>query len=114
VRTSLDTNFCHRVDRGLEVLVSTTISVTDRAIGEQAQQWLGLALMPGLGPSRVRRLIEYFAGIAGVFRASLTELEATGLLAVSAQSIGTGKSFELAQKELEKAESCSCSDHFAR
>ena len=55
------------------------------------------------GPTRVRRLIEHFGGVSAVFRASLTEPEATGLLAVSAQAIGTGKSFELAQEELEKA-----------
>jgi DNA processing protein len=41
--------------------------------------------------------------VAAIFRASLTELEATGLLAVSAQSLGTGKSLELAQEELGKA-----------
>jgi DNA processing protein len=35
-----------------------------------------------------------------VFRASLTELEATGIRAVSAQSLGTGKSAELAREEL--------------
>jgi DNA processing protein len=41
--------------------------------------------------------------IAAVFRASLTELEATGLLAVSAQSLGTGKALELAQAEAARA-----------
>ena len=48
---------------------------------------------------RGRRLVEYMGSVAAVFRASLTELEATGLLAVSAQSLGTGKSLELAQEE---------------
>jgi len=38
--------------------------------------------------------------IAAVFRATLTELEATGLLAVSAQALGTGRSLELAQEEI--------------
>jgi DNA processing protein len=51
----------------------------------------------------VRHLVDLFGNVGGIFRASLTELEATGLLAVSAQSIGTGKSLELAQEELEKA-----------
>jgi DNA processing protein len=62
-------------------------------------QWLALTLTPGLGPTRASRLVEHLGGIAAVFRASLTELEATGLLAVSAQSLGTGKSLELAQEE---------------
>jgi len=83
--------------------VSTTIPVADRSVGEQALQWLALGLTPGLGPTRVRRLVEHFGNVAAVFRASLTELEATGLLAISAQAIGTGKSLELAQEELEKA-----------
>ena len=81
----------------------TLTSVADRPAVEQTLQWLALGLTPGLGPSRARRLVEHFGNIAAVFRASLTELEATGLLAVSAQSLGTGKSLELAQEELAKA-----------
>jgi DNA processing protein len=87
----------------MEVSVSTLTSVVDRPAAEQALHWLALGLTPGLGPSRARRLVEHFGSIAAVFRASLTELEATGLLAVSAQSLGTGKSLELAQEELAKA-----------
>lgn len=83
--------------------MSTTLPVTARSIDEQALQWLALALTPGLGPTRVRHLVDRFGNVAAIFRASLTELEATGLLAVSAQSIGTGKSLELAQEELEKS-----------
>jgi DNA processing protein len=83
--------------------VSTTLPVADRSVDEQASQWLALALTPGLGPTRVRHLVDRFGNVAAIFRASLTELEATGLLAVSAQSIGTGKSIELAQEELERS-----------
>src|SRR5437660_3525972 len=86
----------------MEVSVSTLTSVADRPTGEQTLQWLALGLTPGLGPSRARRLVEHFGSVAAVFRASLTELEAKGLLAVSAQSLGTGKSLELAQEELAK------------
>ena len=67
--------------------------------GENTLQWLALGLTPGLGATRVRRLVEHFGSVAAVFRASLTELEATGMLAVSAQAIATGKSLELAQEE---------------
>ena len=66
-------------------------------------QWLALALTPGLGPSKARRLVEFLSGIQGVFRASLTELEATGIRAISAQSLGTGRSLELAQDEMATA-----------
>jgi len=67
------------------------------------RQWLALALTPGLGPTRGRRLVEFFGSVNAVFQASLTELEATGIQATSAQSLGTGRSLELAQDELAQA-----------
>jgi len=82
--------------------------VSDAAVSvcktsETSMQWLALALTPGLGPTKARRVIEFFGGVQTLFRASLTELEAAGLRAVSAQSLGTGRSMELAQDELGKA-----------
>ena len=65
--------------------------------------WVALTLTPGLGPTRAKRLVEFFGGVEGVFRASLTELEAAGLPAGAAQSLATGRSVELAQDELGKA-----------
>ncbi len=65
--------------------------------------WLALTLTPGLGPTRARRLVEFFGSVEGVFSASLTELEAAGLAAQSAQAIGTGRSIELAHDEAAKA-----------
>jgi DNA processing protein len=70
----------------------------------QATYWLALALTPGLGATRIRKLIEHLGTAEAVFRASLTELEATGMRAVSAQSIATGKSLELAQQECANAQ----------
>jgi DNA processing protein len=64
---------------------------------------LALALTPGLGPSRIRKLIEHFGTAERMLQASLTELEATGIRAISAQAVATGKSAELAQDELAKA-----------
>jgi len=83
-------------------------AVADAAVSvcktsESSMQWLALALTPGLGPTKARRVIEFFGGVQALFRASLTELEAAGLRAVSAQSLGTGRSMELAQDELGKA-----------
>jgi DNA processing protein len=83
--------------------VSTVTSEVNRSASEQTLHWLALGLTPGLGPTRVRHLVDHFGNVAAIFRASLTELEAAGLLAVSAQSLGTGKSLELAQEELGKA-----------
>src|SRR3954468_22119155 len=65
--------------------------------------WLGLALAPQVGPTRSRRLVEHFGGIDNVFRASLTELEAAGLTAVSAQSIHNRDSLARAEEELLRA-----------
>src|SRR5208337_3991999 len=70
---------------------------------QQGIYWLALALTPGLGPARIKKLIEQFGTAERVFQASLTELEATGMRAISAQSIATGKSLELAQQECGKA-----------
>jgi DNA processing protein len=66
-------------------------------------EWVALALTPGLGPTKSRKLVEHFGGPEKIFRASLTELEATGLQAVSAQSLATGKSAELAREEIAHA-----------
>jgi DNA processing protein len=89
---------------GLESgLMPTTAVPTVNAQSQQASCWLALALTPGLGPTRVRKLIEHFGNPENVFRASLTELEATGMQSVSAQSLATGKSLELAQQQWAKA-----------
>src|ERR1700687_5059798 len=73
------------------------------AVSYQSTYWLALALTQGLGPTRIKKLIEHFGTAERVFHASLTELEATGMRAVSAQSLATGKSLELAQQECVKA-----------
>src|SRR5439155_15871947 len=52
------------------------------------------------GPTRARRVVDHLGSAAAVFRASLTELEATGILASSAQSLATGKWMELAREEM--------------
>ncbi len=47
--------------------------------------------------------MEHFGSAEAVFHASLTELEGTGIKAVSAQSIAIGKSSELAREEIARA-----------
>jgi len=66
-------------------------------------EWLALSLTPGLGPTKARKLAEHFGSSEAVFRASLTELESTGTKAVSAQSLATAKSMELAREEMARA-----------
>jgi DNA processing protein len=67
--------------------------------------WLALALTPQLGPTRARRLAQHFGGVENVFRASLTELEASGIHAASAQAIFSGQSRGSGDEELVRAAS---------
>ena len=76
------------------------LTLSSKSSETLALQWLALALTPRLGPTRARRLVEHFGGVQNVFKASLTELEATGIQTVSAQSLGTGQSMELAHDEM--------------
>ena len=82
------------------LFVSTTSLVT---AGTHALEWVALTLTPGLGPTKSRKLVEHFGTADAVFLAPLTALEATGIQAVSAQAIATGKSAELAREELARA-----------
>jgi len=66
-------------------------------------EWLAISLTPGLGPTKARKLIEHFGSAEAVLQASLTELESTGIQAVSAQSLATGKSVEMAREEIARA-----------
>ena len=68
-------------------------------------EWLALSLTPGLGPTKARKLVERFGSPDAIFRASLTELEGTGIQAASAQALATGRAAELAREELAKAAS---------
>jgi DNA processing protein len=80
--------------------------LSQTAVSEPAThllEWLAISLTPGLGPTKARKLVEHFGSAEAVFRASLTELESTGIQVVSAQSLATGKSAELAREEISQA-----------
>jgi DNA processing protein len=77
--------------------------------GTHLLEWLGLSLTPGLGPTRSRKLAEHFGSAENVFSAALTPLEGTGIKAVSAQSIATGRSAELAREEMARAQAAGVS-----
>jgi DNA processing protein len=83
----------------MEYQVANTVTAPATHILE----WLAISLTQGLGPTRARKLVEHFGSAEAVFHASLTELESTGIQAVSAQSIATGKSAELAREEISRA-----------
>jgi DNA processing protein len=78
------------------------IEAAATAISERDRQMLALAFTPQLGPTRVRRLFQHIPQVENIFRASLTELEAAGMPAVSAQSIALGDSLRLADEEIRK------------
>ncbi len=65
-------------------------------------QWLALSQTPGIGAGRGRKLVNHFGTIDRIFAAPLTELEAAGLPAAAAQSLGLGKSLELAAAEYDR------------
>jgi DNA processing protein len=83
--------------------VDTEVRISAHEFAETRKlQWLALALTPGVGAGRGRKLVEHMGGIDRLFMASLTELEAAGLPAAAAQSIALGRSLELAADELDR------------
>jgi DNA processing protein len=88
------------------IRVRSELNVSNAVVSTAAThllEWLAISLTPGLGPTKARKLVDHFGSAEAVFRASLTELEATGIQAVSAQSLATGKSGELAREEIARA-----------
>ena len=80
-----------------------SVAATSSTNESLALLWLALSLTEGLGPKRGQSLVEHLGGIQNVFKASLTELEAAGIRAVSAQSLAIGQSADLARDELARA-----------
>jgi DNA processing protein len=81
---------------------SSATAVTAASSNPVARYWIALALTPGLGHTRCRRLAQMMGGVENIFRASLTELEATHMPVEAAQSIALGRSLELAEEEFAK------------
>jgi DNA processing protein len=61
---------------------------------EEELHWLALKMVPGLGARTAAKLLERFRSPAAIFRASRSELEASGVGGGVAQSIVSGCSFE--------------------
>ncbi len=73
---------------------------------EEELHWLALRMVPSLGARRAGQLIERFRTPQAVFRASVSELEAAGLLPAVARSIASGCAFEDAAAQQEKILAC--------
>ena len=69
---------------------------------EEELHWLALRLIPGLGTSKAGRLIEQMRSPQAIFRASRSELEASGLSGSVAQTIASGCTFEDAVDQQQK------------
>jgi DNA processing protein len=82
-------------------MASTHPATTHTSSADRSLKWLGLAMTPGVGAGRGKKLVEFFGGVDAIFAASLTDLEAAGLPAAAAQSIALGKSLELAGEEVD-------------
>ncbi|MBV8208023.1 MAG: DNA-protecting protein DprA [Acidobacteria bacterium] len=81
----------------------TDVQGASRAGYSRQAMWVALGLAPQLGATRSRRLVEHFGSLDHVFRASLTELEAAGIAAASAQAIYRGDAMGRAEEELVRA-----------
>jgi len=69
---------------------------------EEELHWLALGLVPGLGTSKAGKLIEQLRSPQSIFRASRSDLEATGLSGSVAQTIASGCTFEDAVDQQQK------------
>ncbi len=70
---------------------------------EQTLHSLALALVPGIGRTRLRRLIEIFGDAAGVTRLPRERLRRLGIPPEARAAILSGKALSLAEEETERA-----------
>jgi len=73
------------------------------SVSEQARlAWMALTLTPGMGPTRIAKTVRSLGAAERLFESSLTELEATGMPAASAQFIFAGRAQEAAENEMKR------------
>jgi DNA processing protein len=81
-------------------------SPTNPLTNEDELHWLALLMTPGLGTRRTTLLLDRWQTPQAIFRASASELEASGLSGTVARSVASGCSFEDAaaqQQQLRQA-----------
>jgi DNA processing protein len=84
----------------------TLANPTPLLTNEDELHWLALLMTPGLGTRRATLLLERWQTPQAIFRASASELEASGLSGAVARSVSSGCSFEDAaaqQQQLRQA-----------
>src|SRR5260370_6190010 len=69
---------------------------------EDELHWLALRLVPGLGTRKAGQLVTQFRPPQAIFRASRSELEASGLAGSIAQTVASGCTFEDAVDQQQK------------
>ena len=69
---------------------------------EDELHWLALHLIPGLGTRKANQLIAHYRSPQAIFRASRSELEASGLSGSVAQTIASGCTFDDAVEQQQK------------
>ena len=72
-------------------------------------EWLALSMTPGLGSRLTGKLLRQFGSPEGIFRASLTELEACRLPAAPAQAVHSRLAHKQAEAELGRVRKLGCS-----
>jgi DNA processing protein len=70
---------------------------------EDELHWLALCLVPGLGMRKAGQLIARFRSPHAIFRASRSELEASGLSGSVAQTIASACTFDDAIEQQQKS-----------
>ena len=73
--------------------------VRDGLRDETRLAWMALALTPGMGPTRIGRLMQRLKTAPRLFSLSLTELESTGMPVASAQFVADGRARSAAVAE---------------
>jgi DNA processing protein len=69
---------------------------------EEVLHWLALVMAPGVGTVGLLRLLDKLKSPEAIFRASASELEATGISPAQARNIASGCSFEDAADQQQK------------
>ncbi len=75
---------------------------------EASLDWVSLSMTPGLGSRLTGKLLRQFGSPEGIFRASLTELEACRLPSAPAQAIHSRQAHKDAEEELAQIRKLGC------
>ena len=83
-------------------MTATQPAFTPALSAEEELYWLALRMTPGLGPVRTNELLRRFQTPQAIFRASASELEASGLSGALARSLASACSFDDAADQQNK------------